>query len=111
MASTEMRADPIRSLAFGSIVAGYTAVGVALAKPVRLLMVQNTTDAALMFSFDAANDHFMVPSGGFFLLDVCTNQFKTEGFYVSVGTTMYVKQIGIPTTGTVYATALYARGT
>jgi len=41
--------EPLRSLAFGSIVAGYTAIGTALANPVRILLLQNFTDKTLTF--------------------------------------------------------------
>lgn len=108
--SVELRADVQRSLAFGSIIASYTAIGNAFERPMRILNIQNLTDATLQFSFDGVNDHFVLPSGGFFLIDITTNKIEDRGFYVSKGTTMHVKRFGTPTVGSVYVIALYARG-
>ena len=99
--------EPVRSLAFGSIVAGYTAIGTPLSNPARQIFIQNLTDATLMFSFDGINDHFPLPGNGFLLDDITSNQTKQEGFYISAQTTLYVKRIGIPSLGSVYFSSAY----
>lgn len=110
-ASLELRSEAVRSVAFGSVGASYTPIGDQLDKPIRIMMIQNLTDALLMFSFDGVNDHFPLPANGFMLLDVTTNRLNdATGFYISKGTQMQVKQVGVPTTGSVYLTTLYARG-
>lgn len=109
-ATLELRADPIRSIAFGSILVGYSPIGTALDRPMRIINVQNTTNAILMFSFDGVNDHFVLPANSFILLDITTNDVDTSGFFISKGTLVQVKQIGVPTSGTVYLTTFFARG-
>lgn len=103
----QLRADAQRSIAAASVGASYSAIGTAFPQPMRILKVDNLTDALLQFSFTGNTDHFVVPAGGFILVDVCTNEVQTAGFFISTGTTLYVKQIGIPTTGSVYVTTFY----
>lgn len=97
--------ETVRSLGSGLIVAGYTKIGTAFSSPVRILFVQNLTDANLMFSFDGVNDHFPLPSNGFLLLDVTANKTLEHGFFISEGWLVYVKQLGAPMSGTVYVSA------
>jgi len=99
--------EPVRSLAAASVAVGYMGVGTALANPIRQFFIQNLTDVTLMFSFDGINDHFPLPSNGFFLDDICSNKTQQGGFYLAEGTRLYVKEIGTPTTGSVYFTVLY----
>jgi hypothetical protein len=99
--------EAARSLAFGSIGAAYMGVGTAFTKPIRILMIQNLTDASLMFSFDGIVDHVPLPQDGFILLDVTTNKAKEDGLYFAEGTRIYVKEIATPTTGAVYVTTFY----
>jgi hypothetical protein len=103
----QLRADAQRSLAFGSIGASYAAIGSAFGFPMRIIKVDNLTDATLQFSFTGNTDHFVLPAGGFLLVDVCTNEVQTQGFFISTGTTIYVKRSGTPTSGSVYVTTFY----
>lgn len=105
--SIRMLADPVRSLAFGSMSGAYMGVGTALGHPARILFVQNLTDAQLMFSLDGINDHFPLPANGYVVLDITTNQTISQAFYLSVGQRLYVKEIGVPSTGSVYFTVFY----
>lgn len=109
MSKLAIRFEPetVKTLAFGSIVAGYTAVGSAFTHPIRILMIQNLTDESVMFSFDGTNDHLPLSLGGYLLIDVTANKSLSQGFYVSEGETIYVKRIGVPTTGAVYVSAFY----
>lgn len=102
-----LQAEPIRSLAFGSIVAGYTAVGSALANPARLIILNNLTDEELMFSFDGVNDHVALAGPGSFVLDITSNKGVAGALFLAQGTTIYVKEIGNPTTGSVYISSFY----
>jgi hypothetical protein len=109
-ATLELRAEAIRTVAFGAVGVGYTAIGTSMQRPMRLLNVQNVTNAVLMFSFDGVIDHFSLPANSFLLLDICTNDVGESGFFISKGTLMHVKQIGVPTSGSVYVSTFYARG-
>ena len=99
--------DPVRELAFGSISSSYMGVGSAFDKPIRLIVFQNFTDAGLMFSFDGINDHLPLPSNGYVVLDVTANKTRGEGYYIAEGTRIYVKEIGTPSSNSVYVTAFY----
>ena len=99
--------EPVRSLAFGSIGAAYMGIGTTFTEPVRIIMIQNLTDTALMFSFDGIYDHVPLPREGFILLDVTANKTTDHGFFIAEGTRIYVKEIVTPTTGSVYVTTFY----
>ena len=105
--SVRLTCEPLRSLAFGSIGAGYTAVGTALAYPARMVIIQNLTDALLMFSFDGTNNHLPLSAGDKLILDITANKTIEPGFFDAKGQTLYVKQSAVPSTGSVYLTAFY----
>jgi hypothetical protein len=106
-----LRADEQRSLAFGSIGAAYMGIGAAFSHPIRIIFVQNLTDALLQFSFDGVTDHFPLPSNGFLLLDIMANKTNfAEGFYIAEGYRLYVKEIGSPSSGAVYVSNFYGEG-
>lgn len=105
--SIRYRAEPVRTAAFGAIVAGYTGVGTAVSHPVRQFLLQNLTDATVMFSFDGVNDHFPLPANGFFLSDITSNAAVSMGFFLAEGDRLYVKEVGVPTIGNVYFSAFY----
>lgn len=99
--------EAVRSLAFGSISAAYMGIGIPLTNPSRIIMIQNFTDADLMVSFDGITDHLPVAASGFVLLDVTANKTVTQGFYIAEGTRFYVKEIGTPTSGSIYVSSFY----
>jgi len=101
------RFDEQRSLAFGSIAAGYMGVGSSLNKPARQIFVQNLTDVLLQFSFDGVTDHFPLPSNGFLVLDIAANKTQSNGFFLAEGERLYVKQVGAPSSGSVYFSIMY----
>lgn len=100
--------EPLRSLAAGGIGAAYMGIGTAFENPVRVIFIQNLTDQTVMFSFDGVDDHLPLPSNGFFLLDVTANK-SINNFNIAEGDRVYVKQLGVPTTGSVYVTIVYAK--
>ena len=99
--------EPLRSLDFSSIAAGYTGVGTALDYPARIIFIQNFTDASLMFSFDAVNDHFPLAPDSFLLLDLSSNKTLETGYFVAKGSRLYVKELASPGSGKVYFSVLY----
>lgn len=96
-----------KSLAFGSIGAVYSGIGTALTQKIRIFFLQNLTDATLQFSFDGINDHFPLPPNGYILLDITANKTREQGFFVGEGQRIYVKEIGTPTSGSVYLSTFY----
>lgn len=109
MANLALRLQPetVRELAFGSIVAGYTALGNPLANPARMLIINNLTDADLMFSFDGVNDHLAVAGPGSFVLDITSNKGVAGGLYLPQGSSIYVKRIETPTVKSAYVSIFY----
>jgi len=102
--------ETLRSLAFGSIGAAYMGVGTALDNPSRMLIIQNLTDAAVLFSFDGVNDHLVLDDGVSLVMDITANKSISHGFYIAAGTRIYVKRSGVPTTGSVYVSSFYGGG-
>lgn len=108
MGVSRFRAEPLRSLAFGSIVANYTAIGTPYASPISKIYVVNQTDALLVFSFQGTTeDHFILTPTGFLLLDITLESASPD--YLPVGASLYVKRVDVPTSGSVYFTTFYGR--
>ncbi len=99
--------EAVRTVAAAGISGTYAGIGTPLANPSRIILIQNFTDEAVMISFDGITDHLPVAAEGFVLLDVTANKTATQGFYIAEGTRFYVKEIGNPTTGSVYISTFY----
>lgn len=100
-----------RTLSYTSIGAAYMGIGTAFENPLRIIHFQNLTDTRLIFSFDGIDDHFRLPKNGFLLLDVTANKSVESGFYVGVGTRIYVKEDSTgasPTDGLVTVSGWYS---
>jgi len=99
--------EPARSLGFASITNTYMGIGSEIDSPVRILRIQNLTDAILWFSYDGINDHEALAANSFLLLDITANKSREQGYYLSEGTRIYVKRLDIPTSGAVYVTVYF----
>lgn len=100
--------DTVRTAAFGAVGAAYSAVGAALTDQCRIFCLTNLTDADVFFSVDGVNNHFIVPSNSFKLIDVASNKIRDEGFFLPTGTVFYVVRVaGAPTVGAVYIEVLH----
>lgn len=98
--------EPIRSLAFGSISGTYAGIGTPFVNPSRITYIVNTTDVLLTFSFDGINDHFVIPSQAYLLIDISSNASITGGaFNIAANQRIYVK--GAPGSGTVYLSTFF----
>ena len=77
-----------------------------------MFVLQNFTDAAVIFSLDGINDHIPMPANGYLVLDLCANKTLESGYYYAEGQRMYVKALaGNPTTGSVYISTFYGAST
>jgi len=103
--SRRLRAETMRTKAFGAVGAGYTAIGTAFANPVSKMYLTNLTDANLTFSHDGVNDHFVLPKEGLLVYDISYDSSETT--YFSQGESLYVKQLAVPSVGSVYLTVYY----
>jgi hypothetical protein len=109
--AVRVRAEPVRTIAAASIGAAYMGVGTAIDHPARAILIQNLTDAALMFSLNGVDDNFPLPSNGLFIFDISSNMSISQGFFLAQHDRLYVKEIGVPTTGNVYFTVFYGSET
>ena len=109
--SIRLLAETVRSLAFGAVPAPgtYAGVGTTIDHPARMMLVQNFTDATLMFSFDGINDHFPLIESSHLILDIASNRAGESGFFLAEGQRLYVTQIGAPSLGSVYLTVFYGK--
>ena len=102
--------DLLRTTAFGAIGVGYTPVGAVFLHQMRIVSIKNLTNANLIFSFDGINDHDIVPAEAGVVYDFCANKTGNAGALMAIGTTVFVKQSGVPTAGAVYVTTFYGFG-
>lgn len=108
-----VRADALRSVAFGSITGSFTALGTALTHTWRMFKITNTTDKDMIISFDGTTNNLIVPAGSFTLYDIATNAppvSENDNLLVGIGTQFYVKYVAAPSSGTIYLEGLYAKG-
>lgn len=101
--------EALRSLAFGSVGAGYTALGTPMDNPVISFCIDNDTDANIIVSFDGSTDHMFIAANGYKLYDVQANHGKGLAMALAQETQVYVKrESSAPTSGNVYLTIFYA---
>ena len=92
------RFEALRSLAFGSVVGTYTAVGSALTDEAEISVIYNGTDVGLLLSFDGETDHCFLPAYSQRVID-----WDTNGKVIGNHTTFYVKHNGTaPSSGSIY---------
>jgi len=97
--------DPIKSLGFASIGVGYMGIGTEFDESARAIVVNNLTDAPLFLSWNGVDDHITLPLRGNLLLTISINkEDESESFSLPANSRLYVKQLGVPTSGSVYVT-------
>lgn len=109
--TNKAKVDVLRTLAFGSIGATFTAVGTPFSYQARIICFTNTTNEDVIFSMDGSTDQLIVPAGSFKLFDVTTNHrpVNQDDFCFANGTQWYVKYAAGPTSGAVYIEVVYAQ--
>lgn len=108
MSNTRIQFEPVRTSAFGAILAGYSPVGTPTVNAAIQFLIENLTDQSVMFSFDGVNDHFPLPAASFLLDDVGSNATGTNGLVLAANSQLFVKQLsGAPGSGAVYFTVVY----
>jgi hypothetical protein len=102
-----IRYEPLRSLAFGGISGTYAPIGTPFDNAVRILLIDNLTDANLTISFDGVNDHLIIASSSGRIIDYATNRVgPVDQLEQSEATIVYVK--GSPSVGSIYVAVIYA---
>ena len=109
--SIRFLSETVRTLAFGSIPAAgtYAGIGTTVDHPARMLLIQNFTDAMIMFSLDGIEPNFPLIESSHFVLDIAANQTGENGFFLAEGDRLYATRVGVPTLGAVYFTAFYGK--
>lgn len=103
-----LMAEPVRELASGALVVGYSPVGAEMTRPIRIIVLQNTTDTGAMISFNGVDDHLPLVTNGYMILDITSNKTVPQGFFLAEGQTIYARQLGaVATTGSVYLSVFY----
>ncbi len=90
-----------RSVAAASITASYTLVGTVFGEAVISLIIVSTLDQAVQISLDGTTDFIPVVVGATIVLDIKANVAAFGGWRG-----VYVKEIGNPTTGSLYIGAI-----
>lgn len=103
--------ETLRSAAFGSVGASYTAMGNALSNPASALIIVSGLDEDVLLSIDGSTDQIGIPAGLTTNIDFGSNRQGTGKLYLPKGTIIYQKQgaAGAPSSGTLYVTVMYAR--
>lgn len=101
------RAVPVaqKVIAAAAISGTYALVGTVFADPTILLIIVSTLDQAVQLSFNGTTDHLPLPAGATLVLD-----FKSDLLVLGAGAGVYVKEIGNPTTGSLYVSSFTSTG-
>ncbi|MFI5332580.1 MAG: hypothetical protein ACHQVS_00595 [Candidatus Babeliales bacterium] len=104
------RYETLRSLGHASVGAGFTAIGTAFLNPVRILMVDNSTDVNLIISFDGINNHMFIAANSGRVIDYASDAELPVGkLSQAADVIVYAKEeSGGPTVGNVYVSVVYA---
>lgn len=103
-----LRYLPLRSIAGAALVnpALYYEIGDPLEAEVRLLKFDNLTNREVFISVNGVDAWTVLPKRGFFVVDITANKSQIDGLYANEGTQFWANAGVVPTTGSVYITAL-----
>jgi len=100
--------DTLRTVAFGSVTASYTALGTPLTNQAVIISFINDTNANVYISLNGTSDQIYIPNNTAMIIDIHTNQ-PGDGLFVASGTQFYLKHDGsAPTSGLVAMQTIYA---
>lgn len=101
-----------RTAAFGAITNAYTLMGALFSHPIRILILQNSTNAAISFSLDGSTTLITLQAGISIVLDLTANKTNDPaGFSIPINQGIYIQYAaGAPGSGSVFASAIYATG-
>jgi len=86
-----------RSIAAAGISTSYAIVGSQFAAPVVWLGIVSTLDQTVQISFNGVDDWLPIVAGGLLVIDL-----KSDNIVLSGIKAVYVKEIGNPTSGSLY---------
>lgn len=109
LVSIKLVPETIKTIGFIAISASFTAIGSPSAHPASQFIINNATDAPMLFSFDGTSAHLFLEAHTSFVSNVTSNKSIGQGLFLPVGTTVYVKQVTAPGAGAVYVSIFYAQ--
>lgn len=115
MLASRMAYEPERTKAAASIAASYAGTGIigqVFTHPIRILILQNGTNAGISFSLDGVNTLVTLQAGVNTVLDICAARTADpNGLTAPIGWGFYAQyEVGAPTTGSIYMSAIYGGG-
>ena len=112
MLASRMAYEPERSTAFGSITGSYVLMGPLFTHPIRILILQNGTNAPVQFSLDGVNTLVTLQSGIHAIIDITAARTNDPaGLSAPIGQGVYVRlEAGAAGSGSAYASAIYGGG-
>lgn len=105
--SNSIYPDVLRSIDSATLTGSYQQVGANLTNPARIIKFTNLSTVTVTISWDGINDHEILPTGGFVLLDISTNKETSQILEISANTPFFVK--GSAGTGLIYISNYFAR--
>lgn len=97
-----IKATPLaqKAVAAAAISGTYSQVGTSFADGIVMLIIISTLDQAVQISYNGVTDHMPIPAGAAVVLD-----FKSDGMVLGGNFGIFVKEIGNPTTGSLYVSS------
>lgn len=107
MAISKFKSETLRTVAFGSIGAAFSAVGTAFTHPISKIYIVNDTDVGVIFSDNGSANTIYLPNGMDIMLDITIDD--TDKSYIAKGSLFYVKQgpEGAASSGLIALSAFY----
>jgi|SRR6185312_10759233 len=107
--SNKFTAEPLKSLAFGSISGTYAAIGTASIHAWDQCVINNTTDQDITISFDGTNDHVRLGTNQVLALGQGELSMLRENGKIPMGTQFYAKQstVTAPTKNAIIVMGFY----
>ena len=93
---------PLSTVAATDITSSYAALGNPFSGHARIMCITNSTDQDVLISFDGSTDNLRLFTGSFKLIDFTTNRVEDDGFFLPVGTQVYLKYTSMTSTGNVW---------
>lgn len=105
--STVLLPDAIRSIDSATFTGNYQTVGTVLTRGARIIKFTNLSNVTVTLSWDGVNDHEILPTNSFVLIDVSGAKENAQFLEVQMGTQFYAK--GSAGTGSFYISVYYGR--
>jgi len=106
--NTKATWEELRTVAFGSVLATYAALGAPLAKSALIMRIVNRLDKDVILSFDGVTDHIYIAPSESLMYDLSSNRSGSK-LVIPTGTQIYQKRGagGASSSGALYVMLTY----